>query len=401
MLVARLRGGNMDYAKLFLIALCAILAALLLSTFTQVPAPNALPTPTPTPPELPQLGIFNAPVVANLNSQPTLMYEIYATDYSALGYATDYSALGLQLAKVEVLDHSGMLLESVEGTALNLRPLNYTKMGWYHQGILLWVEPDAGKPLPTSISHKAYFTAADGSEVIVQGAETPILAPAPLVISPPVRGEGWLAVEGPKNTNHHRSALIGFQGKIFVPERYAVDWMQIGESGKLWRTDGSTNEDFYCYDQTLYAVADGVVVDVRDGIPDNVPVGSKPATIAVQNIAGNMVVLDIGNSHYAVYAHIIPGTVAVKRGDMVKSGDVIGRLGNSGNSDAPHLHFHICGGMDALFSEGEPYIFANYTKTGWVDPETFFVSGNPWSPTGQPEAHQNEMFACGDIMDFE
>ena len=388
----------MDYMKMFLGGLSVALILILALTVVQMQATPAsnLPCPTPTPTQAlaPQLSILSAPVVANLDGRPTLMYEIYSTNYETLG---------VQLNRVEVFDGSGALLKRVEGTELNnsLRPINYTITGWYRQGIMLWVEPDPQNPLPTNLAHKAYFTDSSGSEVAVQGAETAVLTPAPPVISPPVRGTGWLAVEGPLNTNHHRRALIGFQGKIFVPERYAVDWMRIGESGKLWKTDGTTNEDFYCYNETLYAVADGVVVDVRDGIPDNVPVGAKPEVISVQNIAGNLVVLDIGNSHYAAYAHIIPGTITVKRGDRVKSGDVIGRLGNSGNSDAPHLHFQVSSGMDALFSEGEPYVLENYTRAGWTDPEAFFVSGNPWSPAGQPEAHGMEMFACGDILDFE
>jgi murein DD-endopeptidase MepM/ murein hydrolase activator NlpD len=91
------------------------------------------------------------------------------------------------------------------------------------------------------------------------------------------------------------------------------------------------------YGQLILAVGDGLVVDAIDGIPDQdpddfVPVGANEAD-------GNFVILRLAPRTFAGYAHMIPGTVRVERGDRVRKGDVLGFLGNSGNSDGPHLHF--------------------------------------------------------------
>ena len=83
--------------------------------------------------------------------------------------------------------------------------------------------------------------------------------------------------------------------------------------------------------------------------------------------AGNYVVLDFGRGRYALYAHLIPGSIRVAPGEEVLRGQVLGLAGNSGNSDAPHLHFHIMDGPDPLKSNGLPCVFKKYTIFGEVD----------------------------------
>ena len=74
------------------------------------------------------------------------------------------------------------------------------------------------------------------------------------------------------------------------------------------------------------------------------------------------VVLDLGGGRFAFYAHLQPGSLRVKAGDRVKAGQVLGLVGNSGNSTEPHLHFHISNGISPLGSEGLPYAITG--KTG-------------------------------------
>jgi len=106
----------------------------------------------------------------------------------------------------------------------------------------------------------------------------------------------------------------------------------------------------------VLAVADGIVASVKDGIPENVPgLTSRAVTITMETVAGNSVVLDLGNGRFAFYAHLVPGSLRVKVGDRVRRGDVIGLLGNSGNSTAPHLHFHVGDRNAGLAAEGLPY----------------------------------------------
>ena len=73
----------------------------------------------------------------------------------------------------------------------------------------------------------------------------------------------------------------------------------------------------------------------------------------------NYVILALGNGGLAFYAHLQPGRLRVKPGDRVRRGQVLGLLGNSGNSDAPHLHFHISD-ANSLESEGLPYVFDSF-----------------------------------------
>ena len=129
----------------------------------------------------------------------------------------------------------------------------------------------------------------------------------------------------------------------------------------------TNNSNWYCYGQNLYAVADGVVVKAMDGIPDNVPLATKRAApITLDTICGNFVLIDIGAGSYALYAHMIPDSVRVNVGDKVRAGQVIGLLGNSGNSDAPHLHFHISTTPNKLIlaSEGLPYEIDSFEVEG-------------------------------------
>src|SRR5439155_566704 len=83
-------------------------------------------------------------------------------------------------------------------------------------------------------------------------------------------------------------------------------------------------------------------------------------------IAGNYVKIDHGKDEYSFYAHLQPGGVRVHVGDHVKAGDVIGKLGSSGNSTEPHLHFHVCDAPDVLLCAGIPVNFSNITIQ-WAD----------------------------------
>ncbi|MBV9267947.1 MAG: M23 family metallopeptidase, partial [Acidobacteriaceae bacterium] len=92
------------------------------------------------------------------------------------------------------------------------------------------------------------------------------------------------------------------------------------------------------------AAGAGTVVEVVNDMPDQVP-NQEPVGITIQNAAGNHVIVDMGDGQYALYAHLVPYSATVQVGDVVRQGRRIGLLGDSGNSDAPHLHFQV---MDNL-----------------------------------------------------
>jgi len=112
-------------------------------------------------------------------------------------------------------------------------------------------------------------------------------------------------------------------------------------------------------------VADGIVVVVKDGIPENVPGRtSRAVPITLETVGGNHVIIDIAGGRYAFYAHLKPGSVRVHPGEHVRRGQVIGRVGNSGNSTEPHLHFHLSDGPSPLGSEGLPYAYDSFEIVG-------------------------------------
>src|SRR5258708_29375123 len=109
-------------------------------------------------------------------------------------------------------------------------------------------------------------------------------------------------------------------------------------------------------------------------MPEQVPGPRKGVT--VETLDGNHIVIDMGDGNFELYAHFKTGTVAVKVGDHVKTGDVLGHLGNTGNSSAPHLQFHVMDGPSPLVSRGLPYEIDEFQSQGRLDAEDgFFEKG--------------------------
>lgn len=183
----------------------------------------------------------------------------------------------------------------------------------------------------------------------------------PAIIDSPLRGKNWLAGNAPSNTSGHRRTAIIFNGKPYYAQRYAIDFIQMGSDGKSYVGNVHDNKSYHCYNQDLHAVADGTVVELQDGIPENIPNSNQYAvTINEKTLAGNHIVIDIGNGRYAGYAHIIPGSFKVKLGDHVTRNQVIAKLGNSGNSTEPHLHFQVTNNKKFVEADGIPYGFNHF-----------------------------------------
>jgi len=144
--------------------------------------------------------------------------------------------------------------------------------------------------------------------------------------------------------------------KRFVAEAFAYDFLQIGPNGKSYQRDGRNNADYYAYGKKVLAAKDGTVISVRSDMAENVP----GETTNVDSPGGNVVVIDHGNNQFGYYAHLRPFTVSVKPGARVRAGDVLGEVGNSGDSSEPHLHFHVMDNADASLAVGIPAVFENW-----------------------------------------
>ncbi len=340
-----------------------------------------------------EMDVPIAPTPVEADGKIHLVYELHLTNFSTND---------LTLTRVEVLGNDATPLARYESTELNdrlgrpgLPATNKEKQrlgGGMRAVVYIWLTLDAPSAVPPSLRHRvtATLSAPPGSsggsggdaaaktdpiEVKGEGAQIKVRSGAPLVISPPLRGGEWLAANGPGNASGHRRALIPVGGKAHISQRFAIDWVQLRPDGKTWINDRLKNENYRSYGAEALAVADGMVVAVKDGIPQNVPgATSRAVPITLETIGGNHVILDLGQGRYAFYAHLQPGSLRVKVGDQVRRGQVLGLVGNSGNSTEPHLHFHISDANSPLGSEGLPYVFESFERQG---------QGWGWTPSGK------------------
>jgi Peptidase family M23 len=184
------------------------------------------------------------------------------------------------------------------------------------------------------------------------------------VVGPPLRGSNYVAADSCCDATRHTRAALPINGKVWLAQRYAVDYEQLDANNRIWSGKNKKNlENYTIYGKKAIAAADGTVVKVIDGLPEQVP-GVFPEGISPEEADGNSVILNLGGGNYAVYAHFQPGSIRVEEGDRVKRGDVLALVGNSGNSVAPHLHFHVMNGPLSLASNGLPYEIDSFKLIG-------------------------------------
>src|SRR5262249_36945530 len=231
--------------------------------------------------------------------------------------------------------------------------------------IYAWLSFSSDAEVPATIIHRFNFKVGGYPDELSLDCARASVSKRPVLISPPLRGAEWLAANGPSNSSGHRRALVPVNGGAHIAQRFAIDFVQLREDGRTFSGDQKDNKNYRCYGADALAVADGTVVAIKDGIPENVPgVNSRAVPITLETIGGNHIILDIGGSNYAFYAHLQPGSLKVKVGDKVRAGQVLGLVGNSGNSTEPHLHFHVANSNSPLGSEGVPYAYASFEVQG-------------------------------------
>lgn len=228
------------------------------------------------------------------------------------------------------------------------------------------------------------------------------VGPPAVVVAPPLKGKHWVMGGGCCTPySYHRGATLPLNGAVRVAERFAIDFVQLNDKNML--IDGPIEKlsSYAYFGEEIYSVADGTVVGTADGLLEQVP-GKLPDDATIQTAAGNHVVVDIGDGRFAFYAHMQPGSVKVKVGDKVTTGQVLGLLGNTGNTDTPHLHFHVMDGPSPLVANGLPYAFTSFTGEGRLtDEQPLFTGG---TVTIDKDAlsgpHENEMPLYDQVVSF-
>lgn len=283
------------------------------------------------------------------------------------------------LASVTVLDPAGKKLMRIEGAALAAvtQPLfAHTESAVIPASAAVAVEVDLILPpntAPERVTHKIAYTLKANSELApmitsleVDAPEVAINRRPAIAIKPPVRGDGWLASSGCCKPNIHRDLRIAIDAfRIETPETFSIDWNRV-KNHRIYDGDGKKLAQHYAFGEEVYAVADGTVVSVQDGKPENTPnVMMKAETH--DDYGGNHVILRIAPNVFALYLHLHPGSLTVKVGDVVKAGAPLAKIGNSGPSLGPHLHFSISDKPDPSAGRSLPFVFDSFTHAGTID----------------------------------
>lgn len=302
-----------------------------------------------------------------------------------------------QLKSVEVIDRaSGKVLLGLDrgdiGKHLSLggrRGAESADLGAAQFGVLfLHVALDAGDAVPRTLAHRvAGHFAQPGIDFTMTVADVTVADRPPVVLGPPLMGTGYLAGDGCCDTIRHVRALLTLDGRFALAQRFAIDWEQADARDRLVSGDPKVLTNYTIFGKAVLAVAAGTVVAARNDLAEQVP-GALPAGLPLDEVDGNFVVLDIGGGAYVNYAHMQPGSVTVAAGAKVGRGDVLGKVGNSGNSQAPHLHLHVMDGPSPLLSNGLPYVFDQFTllaidQAGTADFDKAEATGSPLTLTPQ------------------
>jgi murein DD-endopeptidase MepM/ murein hydrolase activator NlpD len=310
--------------------------------------------------------VLHEPVpFAGSDGRTHLVYELETTNFSSGKVA---------IGKLDVLDaDTGAVVTTLDAKEVagrlqpaGLRESTDTLAPSMTAIVFLHVTFDKADKVPDRLVHRLTLQSAaappDQQKITEKVGPTEVGRRTVVVIGPPLKGSKYLAADSCCDATLHTRAALPIDGRIRLAQRYAVDYEQLDADNRVY--SGKKKIDNYTiYGQEAIAAADGTVVKVVDGLPQQKP-GVFPENISLEEADGNSVILDIGGGNYALYAHFQPGSVRVKEGERVKRGEVLGLVGSSGNSLAPHLHFHVMDGPLPLASNGLPYEVDSFTVRG-------------------------------------
>jgi hypothetical protein len=335
-------------------------------------------------------------------------YELHVTNSSVANEPLDLTELHVypQNSRAAVASYNGQDLCAIakprcaEGAAQVTVPAGRSTM------LLIWLSLPLNTPVH-AIWHRMTFEDPQGRQHNLRGVRVALAPQTAIRIGPPLGGgRFWLASEGPGNVqSHHWGSLQSMNGAVTIAQRFAIDFVGLDAAGHALPVapdapQASQNGEWIGYDADVLAVSDGVVRDSRDGQPDNQPLAARPepTDITPRGLYGNFVILEIAPGVFAHYAHLRPGSVRVRAGDHVRRGDVIARLGDSGNSAVPHLHFHVSNKPSFAGSEGLPYRIVRFTLEGKAGKEVVLSPSSEWRP--RPVKERDALPLDSDVIMF-
>ncbi len=275
-----------------------------------------------------------------------LVYELDTTNYSSALHESDVAG---RLQPAGMRDSTNLMAKGTNAL------------------LFLDVVLAPGSKVPSELSHRISMhvsAAPPGQQDFKEsGGATKVDKRSVASIGPPLRGEGFISADSCCDATRHTRAALPVNGRVWVAQRYAVDWEQLDQHGRIYMGPRERLESYVIFGQPALAVADATVVSTIDGQPEQTP-GKFPTHLPLQFADGNSIILDLGEGRYALYAHLQPGSLKVHVGEKVSLGQVLGLVGDTGNSIVPHLHFQVTDAPSSLASNGLPYEINDFEVTG-------------------------------------
>ncbi|MBK5233713.1 MAG: M23 family metallopeptidase [Thermoleophilia bacterium] len=380
-----------------------LLAILALVTFVMTPmAANARPDSKAVISPLAFRVLERPSPVRGADNRMHLAYELQVVNQSPLD---------VTIKKIGIRGGKNLLGKAMTETDIAGRINNFgggtgaTVLAGSNSMIIVDATYSRSRKTPKRISHGVVLswtdpTTSELKKLRFAGVRSRVGQRKAVRVDAPLRGGKWVGANGCCVLNPHRGATLSIDGTIRVPERFAIDYVQLNDDDRLFSGPLNENSSYPYFGDPIYSVAKGKVVRVRDGLPEQTP-GSLPTNATLQMAGGNHVVVNIGHGRFAFYAHLQPGSITVKKGQRIKSGRVIGKLGNTGNTDGAHLHFHIMDSASPLQSNGLPFVFRKFRGQGFITDEAALqAGGDPGIKRRLIGPHRNQLPLANQIVSF-
>lgn len=323
------------------------------------------------------VNLGGPPQIAGTGTESQLVYELHLTSFSR-SPAT--------ITKFAIHDELGQPIIALEGDALKaafhlLGPEDNPQQLVVPAGrrAILYVNAPLGNGKPKALSHRISYDIGDKPAELAL-ASVPVDAARVPVLGPPLRGGPWVGLYDPAMEWGHRRVIYATEGRSTIPGRFAIDWIRLDKNGRMTKNQGKGGgtraDQYYGYGADILAVADGTVVAVRDDFQQMTALKDLPR-VPIGDATGNYVALDIGDGRIAFYEHVLP-EIPVKIGDKVKRGQVIAKLGITGQGSEPHLHFHVADSKSPLGGDGRAWLMEGVTIIGRYGSIAEAVSGKDW-----------------------
>lgn len=330
------------------------------------------------------LRVLDAPHAATTDAGTQVFEELHLSNFTTEP---------LRLERIDVVDaQDGNVLASFAGKALAQRLAIVGSPTAVRDAVVppgrravVYAEWLARGQRPRTVGHVVTYAAPPDTEPgVVRGARAAVSYASGTALGPPLRGGPWVAIHAAAWAHGHRRVFNTVGGKARIPGRFAVDWIRVDAAGHVAQGDPDVPDHWLGYGADVLAVADATVVAVRDGMAESASVSGNPRHALAED-AGNYVAMRLRDGRYAFYEHLRPGSVAVAPGQRVHRGDVLGKLGFTGASTGPHLHFHVADGPSTVGSEGRPFTLDAFDLLGRYD-DLGKLGKAGWTPRHKDEA---------------